>query len=277
MNAIDQSTDTTLSERVLLRLSRKPGTDDFAGSQQEWNLENALSQLLPAFPNLVRLVEGKDVLDFGCGEGWQTVAMAKSGARFVLGLDSSAKMISKARQVARNAGVGDRVEFSQDIDECSQRFDIVISQNSMEHFPEPMDALQQMKQVLRPDGRILLTFAPPWFAPYGSHMHFFTKVPWVNLLFSERTIMNVRKNFRQDGAERYEDVEFGLNKMTVSRFERLLSSAGLRVEFRRYRCSKKMNALAILPLLRELFVNQIDCILSLEASEQTAISARSAA
>jgi hypothetical protein len=30
-------------------------------------------------------------------------------------------------------------------------------------------------------------------------MHFFTKVPWVNLLFSEKTVMTVSFRFKSDG------------------------------------------------------------------------------
>lgn len=254
-----------LSERLLLLLSRRPGTKDLAGSQQEWNLESALSQLCIAFPHFLSLIEGKDILDFGCGEGWQAVAMAKQGARFVLGLDTNAKTLSKARQVVQNSGTGSRIDFAESMDGNPHRFDIVISQNSMEHFPDPLGTLEEMKRALRPSGKILMTFGPPWLAPYGSHMNFFTRVPWVNLFFSERTIMNVRQNFRQDGARRYEEVESGLNQMTVGRFERVVFAAGLRVEFQNYRCVKRLNTFARLPLIRELFVNQIDCILSLQA------------
>ena len=77
-------------------------------------------------------------------------------------------------------------------------FDIVLSHNSMEHFGDPARILDVMKSALKPDGRLYITFGPPWYAPYGSHMHFFTRVPWVNLLFSERTVMAVRARYRND-------------------------------------------------------------------------------
>ena len=55
----------------------------------------------------------------------------------------------------------------------------------MEHFPEPEETLKEMISALTPEGRLFITFGNPWFSPYGSHMQFFTKVPWVNILFSE--------------------------------------------------------------------------------------------
>lgn len=107
----------------------------------------------------------------------------------------------------------------------------------------------------------MITFGCPWFSPYGSHMHFFCKLPWVNLIFPERTVMRVRSLYRNDGAMRYEDVESGLNKMSVAKFERIIANAGMRVLFRRYTGVKGYDFLTRLPVLRELFVNRIDCAL----------------
>ncbi|CAN5864331.1 hypothetical protein BH24ACI4_BH24ACI4_08100 [soil metagenome] len=56
----------------------------------------------------------------------------------------------------------------------------------------------------------------------------FTKLPWVNVLFSERTVMQVRARFRDDGATRYEEVVMGLNRMTIARFERLIRASGMK-------------------------------------------------
>ena len=51
-------------------------------------------QLKPLFPPL----EGKAVLDLGCGYGWHCAYAAQNGAAQVLGIDSSEKMIAEARR-----------------------------------------------------------------------------------------------------------------------------------------------------------------------------------
>ena len=140
-------------------------------------------------------------------------------------------------------------------------FDVVISQNAFEHFGDPEQILNEMNSLLKDSGIVLLTFGPPWLAPYGSHMHFFCKVPWINILFSEKTVMKVRSNFRNDGAVRYEEVESGLNRMTVTRFENIVSSNNMKLITKNYECIKGMNWLAKLPLLRELFINHISAVL----------------
>jgi len=93
-------------------------------------------------------------------------------------------------------------------------------------------------------------------------MRFFCRLPWLNILFPEATIMKVRARFRDDGATRYEDVESGLNRMTVGRFERIVASSALQIEMRDYRCVRNINALAGIPYLRELFINNVSVILS---------------
>ena len=123
-----------------------------------------------------------------------------------------------------------------------------------------------MIAALRKDGELLITFGPPWWAPFGSHMQFFTKCPWVNILFSERTVMRVRSKFRSDGAMRYEDVDSGLNKMSVAKFERLLRKVGLRHTYKRYDCSRGLNIFRNVPGIRNLFINHISCILVKEPS-----------
>lgn len=253
----------TLTERLLTALSRPPGTPDYAEATQAWSLDNALTRLRWAFPDFDGLIRGRRVLDFGCGQGWQAVAMARLGAAAVLGVDINPATLDTARTLA--AGQPDtagRLGFAPDIPaERLGTFDVVLSKDSFEHFGDPEAILRRMRAALQPDGRLLITFGPPWYAPYGSHMHFFTKVPWVNLLFSERTVMAVRQRYRGDGARRYADVESGLNRMSVGRFERLIAGCGMTIERRWYWCVRGLNAVGRLPVLRELFITNVSCIL----------------
>jgi hypothetical protein len=75
--------------------------------------------------------------------------------------------------------------------------------------------------------KLVLSWAEPWYSPYGTHLDGTTRIPWLNLIFSEKTLMNVR-NLYPDGsdrARRFEDVRGGLNKMTVRRFKGIVHSA----------------------------------------------------
>lgn len=246
----------TLGEATLLRLSRTPGSADYV---TEVRLrENPLTLLVRDLPDFVEAIRGRRIVDFGCGGGVQSAALVTGGASFVLGVDDNPEVIAAARARAAESGVGDRTEFVTQLDGRAD-FDLVVAQNSMEHILDPAAALAQMRASLVPGGRIYLTFGPPWYAPYGSHMHFFTRFPWVHLLFSEATVMKVRSRFRDDDLRTYRDV--GLNKMSVRHFEHLVATSGMRMVSRKYHCVWGMNFLGWLPLLRELFINHVSCVL----------------
>ncbi len=249
-----------VGEWVLERLSRDPGAPDLSGGTSTYTLDNALDFHRITIPEFLDEIRSATVLDFGCGPGWQAVAMARGGAARVIGVDINPNWVNQARALAASHGVADRVEFvlgSSALDDgCA---DVVLSSNSFEHFGDPDAMLREMARLVRPGGAVWITFAEPWYSPYGSHMSFFTRVPWVNVLFSERTVMRVRSRYRSDGAVRYEQVESGLNRMTLRRFERIIAASGLRVEMRRYRAAKNLPVVAGLPGVRELFVSAVSC------------------
>lgn len=252
-----------VGEAILRALSRDPGASDHL-SVLDHDLEGReLGTLLDTFPGFVEMVKGRRVVDFGCGTGHQAVALARDAGCVVWGVDPNANTLAEAREYARNQGIPEEsIGFAERPEpELLGSFDFVISQNAMEHFPDPTDVLRQMERLLKPTGRILMTFGEPWFSPWGSHMQFFCRLPWLNIWFSERTVMKVRSLYREDGATRYEDVESGLNKMTLRKFERVVRESGLLMEHREYRCVKGLDSLARTPV-REFFVNQINCILA---------------
>ena len=252
----------SLGERILGALSRDPSA--VAPDVQGEYLEAPLALLEQEYEGFAGRVRGKAVLDFGCGAGQQSVALAELGAAGVLGIEADPDGLAAARTRAREAGLEDRVRFAACLgpDE-REAFDLVISQNAMEHFADPAAVLADLRSAARrPGGRLLITFGPPWFAPYGAHLHYFTKVPWVQLLFRERTVMRVRSRYRSDGAERYEDMQHGLNKMSLRKFERLVREASLDVVERRYACVKGIDGLARVPGLRELLVTHVTCELA---------------
>jgi SAM-dependent methyltransferase len=256
-----------IDERILLTLSRQPGSPDFSTEPAAHSdtSEDALEMLRSKYPDFHQMVFHKRVADFGCGTGRQAVALVSAEECQVCGLDTNRMTLDKAIEYANSLSLPKEcLEFHERIspDMCGT-FDVVISMNAMEHYPDPVATLEEMQRLLKPGGKLLITFGPPWFAPYGSHMHYFCKIPWLNLLFSERAVMAVRSRFRADGAIHYEDCESGLNKMSVAKFERIIAASGLIVKNYSYDCIKGLDFLGKLPILRELFINHISATLSI--------------
>lgn len=255
---------TSPDEWLLRKLSRKPGTEDYEDATHEEPEGDPLAILKVEFPDLAATVSGKRVADFGCGLGAQAIALAGSYDCRVVGIDTNPRALAEASRLACEWRLDhERLSFCDCTSpELFGTFDVVISQNAMEHYPQPDAALASMRSLLRPGGQILLTFGNPWFAPWGSHMQFFCRVPWVNLLFREQTVMSVRASFRSDGARRYEDVESGLNKMTLRKLEGLLANSRLDVDTVRYHGVRRQDWISGVPWLRELLVNQVTCRLT---------------
>lgn len=258
-----------LEEKILNSLTKEPEVIRQPVDQEDWDPREGLAILTEVFPDFLDHISGKTIIDFGCGGGGQSAALAMSGAKRVVGVDINDKSLLKARELIRGLDLEKSVEFRNNIgsDEVGQ-FDIVISQNSMEHFFDPAGILATMKSALTPEGELFVTFGPPWFAPHGSHMNYFLTIPWANIIFSQRAVMNVRGNFRDDGATRYEDVESGLNKMSARKFEHIIKECGMETRYRKYDCVKDMDFLGHLPLFRELFINRINCILVRKRNEK---------
>ena len=252
----------TLGARALLLFSRKPGSEDYPSTTASYTLESALKFARKTIPGFDRLIHENMVLDYGCGHGWQAVAIKKAGARRVVGVDISEARLAHGRALAEREGCSQDVAFYRNLpEELSGRFDIVLSLSAFEHFADPAGELQAMKAAVRSGGAVVISFAEPWLSPHGSHMVHFTKLPWANVLFSERTVMSVRSYFRDDGATRYEEVEGGLNRMTLARFEQIIRASGMAVESVNLFPVKGLPLVAKLPVLRELLTGAASCVL----------------
>lgn len=246
---------------ILRRLSRAPGEGRYPSGDAK-GVDDALGQLTAAFPGFLEQVRGKTIVDFGSGEGFQTLALARAGARRVVGLEIDAAHRSAAAARAAQMGLAN-AEFCERIAPSDHgAFDVVLSQNAMEHVFDPGEVLRLFRALVRPDGRVYVSFGPPWYSPYGAHTAFFCKVPWVHLLFSEAAVMTVRAGFTDDGAGRYEQVRGGLNRMSLARFERLLDASGLRPSFESHPYVLGLGFMHRVPLLRELLLYQVNVVLA---------------
>jgi SAM-dependent methyltransferase len=171
-------------------------------------------------PRIWEAIKGKRVLDYGCGEGKECISMLQHGAKYVVGFDIVPQMLELGREHARQAGVEDRVEFT---DTENGQFDIIISIDAFEHYADPAAILKKFDSLLAPQGCICVSFGPPWKHPLGGHL--FSVFPWAHLIMSEKALLRWRADFKADGATSFTEVRGGLNKMTIARFEKIVEES----------------------------------------------------
>jgi SAM-dependent methyltransferase len=207
-------------------------------------------------------VEDKRVLDVGCGEGITCLEVARRGASRVLGVDIGSVDFAQSKLDGEYADVADRCEFRRiaSLDDVRpERFDVVISQDSFEHYADPEDFAPELASLLDDGGLLVVGFGPLWKSPDGAHIGGMTRVPWVHLMFPEHIVMAERRRYRpEEEVARFEEIKGGLNKMTLARFERIMRGTGLEpVYFETNRgdhpAMRVFSALARIRPLREYF------------------------
>lgn len=123
----------------------------------------------PAIRELLGDVAGRHVLDLGCGSGPTLVDLIEGGATAV-GIDGSSALIDIARERLgpdvdlRVADLADPLPFDDDV------FDDVVSSLALHYLEDWTAPLAEMKRVLKPGGRVILSVEHP-FAMWLSAQH----------------------------------------------------------------------------------------------------------
>jgi ubiquinone/menaquinone biosynthesis C-methylase UbiE len=121
--------------------------------------------------NLFREHVGKRVLEVGSGIGTMTRPLADV-ADVVVGLEPNVNCISRLRETMQ--GHPRFVLHACHLEECDRaeltghRFDTVVCVNVLEHIEDDAAALRTFKDVLIPNGRVLI-FVPAVQAVYSAH------------------------------------------------------------------------------------------------------------
>jgi len=120
-------------------------------------------------PTLFRVlgsVEGQDVLDLACGNGYVARKLARSGAR-VTGADASIAMIerARAREERDPLGISYHVADAASLDDVlgEDAFDVVVCNMALMDMPNAEGALREAARVLKPWGRIVASMVHPCF------------------------------------------------------------------------------------------------------------------
>lgn len=105
-----------------------------------------------------RWCDGKQILDAGCGIGYGSALLARSGAAQVVGVDISPEALAEAQRHYR----GDRVRFARadlhalgEAPDVPVEVDLIVNLENIEHLPRPEAFLSEAVRRLRPGGRFI--------------------------------------------------------------------------------------------------------------------------
>jgi trans-aconitate methyltransferase len=118
--------------------------------------------LIPEVLELMGPLEGKIVLDAGCGPGWFFRAMAERGARRICGIDSEATMIAHCRSLRIDTVElieGDIRNSIRDKD----RFDVILLILVLHLIEDASSILVPITRSLKPRGKIVIVVPHPCY------------------------------------------------------------------------------------------------------------------
>ncbi len=115
----------------------------------------------PAMEALLPDLDGKSVLDLGCGFGENCETYRKLGAREVLGIDLSEKMLAVARAEHSGSGIAYRRMDMTEIASLNRQFDVVVSSLAIHYIRDYASLLRDICSCLAPQGIFLYSQEHP--------------------------------------------------------------------------------------------------------------------
>jgi SAM-dependent methyltransferase len=273
------------SEAILVKLFQKkhnmkhPFERELAGieSFEEWEYRFAQKawSVFEDFLPLSELFQDKMVLDVGCGGGGKSLALLKYKPKELIGIDMDTNFIEKARQYAHQFD-GKAKFICADASHTplnDASLDLVTMLDAFEHLSKPEKILTEAHRILKPGGRVLISF-PPYYHPQGAHVSDLLPFPWVHLFFTEEALSKayihlsyLRKDgekrrklkFKQDGEQWKMDY---INHMTVKKAESILKKVDFQLKYFKLIPLRKIVA----PLIkfkstREFFIHTVVIVL----------------
>ena len=247
-------------------------------SYAEWQYEKGEDTIkfYLNFTSTDKMFLKKTVLDVGCGEAGKTLYYASMGVKEIFGLEILEKYRRGAEGLAEKKGLSEKFRYicrdASDTKLASGSIDTVIMNDAMEHVSDPEGVLRECARILKPGGRLYVNF-PPYHHPFGAHLSDAIYIPWVHLIFGEKTLISAYKQLVEGLPDGRERVEFRIsaddngkeyfsyiNKMTIKKFKAIVKGlpSGLKlVYYKEEPLRGFLSGMAKAPLLREMLVKMV--------------------
>jgi len=116
-----------------------------------------------AFRTMFPKLQGKKVLDLGCGFGWHCRYAREQHAHSVVGVDLSENMLERARLMTDDAQIKYVRTAIEDIDFTEKEFDVVISSLALHYVEDFEGVCKKVYEYLSDGGSFVLSVEHPVF------------------------------------------------------------------------------------------------------------------
>lgn len=129
------------------------------------NAENNYNDLIeqPIVFELLGNVSGKSVADIGCGYGAMTIKIANNGARKVLGIDVSEKMIEKGKIENLQDNITYKVLPAEELSSLDEKFDVIVSCLAVHYIKNFTKLFADVYSLLNQSGEFVFSMEHPMY------------------------------------------------------------------------------------------------------------------
>ncbi|UAN61869.1 bifunctional 2-polyprenyl-6-hydroxyphenol methylase/3-demethylubiquinol 3-O-methyltransferase UbiG [Serratia sp. JSRIV006] len=106
-------------------------------------------------------LQGKKVVDLGCGYGWFCRSAREQGAAQVLGMDLSEKMLGKAKEMTKDPAIEYRQQDLEALQLPAASFDLVYSSLTLHYIEDLSKLFATVYQALVSGGEFIFTAEHP--------------------------------------------------------------------------------------------------------------------
>lgn len=195
----------------------------------------AKEYILPFIAESRKLAKGSRVLEIGCAEAGVLKAFREVGCD-CLGIELMKSRTDLARKFHSELDLPGRIEFiNEDIynidpdHDLSDKFDVVILKDVIEHIPDQERFIPELKKFLKPGGVIFFGF-PPWYMPFGGHQQISSKkllsvTPYYHIL-PKPIYKGILKAFGEKPLIVRELMDIKDTAISIERFEKIIERSG---------------------------------------------------
>jgi len=203
--------------------------------------QTSKEHIIPYLERHIGNVDGKHVLEIGCGEAGVLKGFLEKNCSCV-GIELSESRVALAEQFFAEHPAKDQLTliskniYDITVDDISHKqFDIIVLKDVIEHIPDQQRFFHEVRKFLHDSGVMFFGF-PPWQMPFGGHQQiakskFLSKALYVHLLPRALYQKVIQWSGENDGT-RKELMEIFDTGISIERFERCLKQASFKISNR---------------------------------------------
>lgn len=225
------------------KMSEKSAAKWYTSLPDWWSdhYESAPQQVMDFFAGDGISLQGKTILDVGCGDGILSLGLLeKTKATRVVGVDLFEVDREELKKVAsRNGKIQipstELLTFLKSTPTSipleTSSVDVVVSWSVFEHVEDFESLWSEIRRVLKPGGLIFTQIWPMFWSEHGSHLW-----PWMNDSFIQykkahtQIIEDIESSIEDEGlSNSVRDLYMSCNRITVDELQDSMLSAGLTI------------------------------------------------